>query len=280
MDMDNQTITLTFGDTNENHKGMVKRGKTAKKGFNKKNLDEIQKKFEKKGCVCEMYHLNNLYGARRIAANKVPEPAYLLVIRDGVRCMLDGSNATALFYQMKDVHWDKKYLDSRRKDVLNKIARYNVGFDDKSEEADYENGKGTVVAYKDVPLLNNLKNNLPKYMGEKARGLVCGGNYYYDKSKCGIGYHGDVGKKRIVGVRLGATVPLYYRWFYDSIPRGRTLELDLNHGDMYVMSEKATGWDWGTKPKYTLRHAAGVFKVSRKPKRRVAGIFNTRKRKR
>jgi len=36
--------------------------------------------------------------------------------------------------------------------------------------------------------------------------------------------------------------------------------LSLNHGDMYVMSEKATGWDWKYRSRATLRHAAGADK--------------------
>jgi hypothetical protein len=37
---------------------------------------------------------------------------------------------------------------------------------------------------------------------------------------------------------------------------------DLEHGDMYVMSEKTTGFDWKSKTKYTLRHAAGCDKYT------------------
>jgi hypothetical protein len=31
---------------------------------------------------------------------------------------------------------------------------------------------------------------------------------------------------------------------------------------MYVMSEKTTGFDWKSKTKYTLRHAAGCEKYT------------------
>ena len=36
----------------------------------------------------------------------------------------------------------------------------------------------------------------------------------------------------------------------------------IEHGDMYIMSEKATGFDWKSKSKYTLRHAAGCQKYT------------------
>ena len=35
------------------------------------------------------------------------------------------------------------------------------------------------------------------------------------------------------------------------------IELNLNHGDIYIMSEKAVGYDWKMSSIYTLRHAAG-----------------------
>jgi hypothetical protein len=36
----------------------------------------------------------------------------------------------------------------------------------------------------------------------------------------------------------------------------------LNHGDLYVMSEKAVGQDWKRKVIPTLRHAAGAKKYT------------------
>jgi hypothetical protein len=34
--------------------------------------------------------------------------------------------------------------------------------------------------------------------------------------------------------------------------------IDLNHGDLYVMSNKATGHDWNCSSKMTLRHGVGL----------------------
>jgi hypothetical protein len=38
--------------------------------------------------------------------------------------------------------------------------------------------------------------------------------------------------------------------------------IELKGGDMYVMSEKATGYDWKGRSKLTLRHAAGCSKFT------------------
>lgn len=41
------------------------------------------------------------------------------------------------------------------------------------------------------------------------------------------------------------------------MPIGKRAEIILQHGDMYVMSEKAVGTDWQRPSKIELRHAAG-----------------------
>mgnify|MGYP001386943899 CR=1 FL=1 len=56
--------------------------------------------------------------------------------------------------------------------------------------------------------------------------------------------------------------PLSFRWWYNNKSFGETCTLNLNHGDAYIMSEKAVGWDWKNPKKYgvTLRHSAGCDK--------------------
>ena len=47
-------------------------------------------------------------------------------------------------------------------------------------------------------------------------------------------------------------------WFQNGQPITTRNELILHHGDFYVMSEKAVGWDWmGDKTQMTVRHAVG-----------------------
>ena len=85
---------------------------------------------------------------------------------------------------------------------------------------------------------------------------------YYDISKCGIGFHGDGERKKVVAMRMGASMPLYYQWFQRSKPIGKRVKIDLYDGDMYVMSEKAVGFDWLKKIIPTLRHATGCDKFT------------------
>ena len=96
-------------------------------------------------------------------------------------------------------------------------------------------------------------------VGEKGTNMVCEGNRYF-KESCGIGFHGDSERRRVIGVRLGLSMPIHWCWYKNSKAMGRKLELMLNDGDMYMMSEKAVGTDWKKKKIATLRHAAGNAK--------------------
>ena len=90
--------------------------------------------------------------------------------------------------------------------------------------------------------------------------MVCEGNRYFNLEKCGIGYHGDSERRRVVGVRVGQPMRIKWSWFHQSKHLGKPLELTLNDGDIYIMSEKSVGTDWKRRSIYTLRHAAGCDK--------------------
>lgn len=84
---------------------------------------------------------------------------------------------------------------------------------------------------------------------------------YYDVKNCGIGYHGDSERKIVVALRLGVSMPLHYTWFQNSkVISNSTTKLTINGGDIYIMSEKATGYDWKLRKIPTLRHAAEAEK--------------------
>lgn len=146
--------------------------------------------------------------------------------------------------------------------VVNKHARWNVCISDYEQEPAYEDGKGRVVNFNNLPITKAIREKLPEYLVNKTVNLNAEGNYYYDTSKCGIGMHGDFERKIVVAVRLGESIPLHYQWFLRNEPIGERCILNLNHGDIYVMSSKSVGWDWKSSSFPTLRHAAGCEKFT------------------
>ena len=247
----NQTVTITFGDQAENHKGMQMIGKLADSGFSFEDLYKAHKWFTKNGVETEIHYLNNPVDELK----EESEEAYILIARNAVNAIVDADD---FFTEMKELEWDKFALMYGR--VVNKKARHNLCFDEKTQEADYKNGKGTIVAFDDVPLLKKVRSKLGKIVGDKAVELAAEGNNYYDILSTGISFHGDSERRRVIGVRLGASFPLHYQWYKNSEPVGYRQIFELNGGDIYIMSEKAVGTDWKSRTKYTLRHAAGSDK--------------------
>ena len=244
------TCTITFGDQAENHVGMEKIGTLATTGFTIEDLNQARSWFEKRGYHAVIYDLS-----ASVEAQVAVEKAYFLVVKNGLSAMCDRDNFLAEQSRLdKDT---KAFMYGR---VVNKKARHNLCFDIHGREPNYEQGQGRIVAFGDVPLLNTVRLTLPFIIGEKAGSLKAEGNYYYDVSKCGISAHGDSERRRVIGVRVGATLPLRYQWYYQSKPFGSAMDFQLEHGDIYIMSEKAVGTDWKRRNTPTLRHSAGCAK--------------------
>jgi alkylated DNA repair dioxygenase AlkB len=235
---------------------MQKIGTMSEQGFSVSKLRELASAHDG-----ELYDLSDL-----LTENKDPESseAVVLVLRQWVQKTAKGADI-ALLEEQLSLTPDKKCL-SRGK-VVNKHARHNLCFSDTPQEADYEAGKGTIISYDAVPHLSEIKSSVEAIVGME--GLKCEGNYYYDTKKCYIGWHGDAERRKVVGLRLGpyrvndgeiiteGSYPLRFRWYHKTKIVSETLTVNLSHGDIYIMSEKAVGTDWRKSSKYTLRHSAG-----------------------
>ena len=247
------TYTLTFGDVAENHAKMQQIGTLADRGFTLEDLTRVKEWFEEKGVECELHSL------RKECVPVEAGEAYVLVMRKGLSALVSGRGLTAddVFAEQKGLSdkMDKKAWMHGR--VVNKKARHNLCFGEEDQEPDYENKKGTIVAFANVPILAYMREMWGEVMGPVGRNLMCEGNYYYDVKKCYIGYHGDTERRKVIGVRLGADFSLKYRWYHNCEAKTEKFELMLGHGDMYIMSDKAVGWDWKKRSQWTLRHAAG-----------------------
>ena len=253
--MENKAICITLGEQSENHVGMVKYGNgLSEKGYSVEELEKMKRKFEEKGCVCELIFLNDL-----LKEGECEEKAYVLVIRNCVDVILGKGKSKKLMEDLVNLNWDNKYWDTRRSKVLNKRARFNLCFGDESKEADLENGIGTFVGFDKVELLGKVKKDMEEICGEKR--LECEGNFYYDAKKCGIGFHGDGERKKVVGISLCSSDvirEINWIWYKNSERVSERQRVKLYNGDCYVMCEKSSGFDWKKKSILTLRHAAGV----------------------
>ena len=251
MNATQSTITLTFGECGENHVGMEKIGKTGLKGtgFTIAFLKDLRTRCEAMGLKCMTANL-----AVGLPEGTVGEDAKVLVVRNALDILLNMKGAhKALFAEQAALDVDKKVLMYKR--VVNKKARWNLCFANEGHEPVYEEGKGRVIAWSDVPLTQKLREALMNLLN--VEDLMGEGNYYYDTTKCGIGFHGDTERRKVAAVRLGCEMPIFWQWYQGSKPVGSKMGLKLGGGDLYFMSEKAVGTDWKESSKLTLRHAAG-----------------------
>lgn len=188
-------VTITYGDVAENNVGMQKIGTEAKSGFSFQDLQQIQKYFEDRKCVTELHYLDELlveWSQKGENSQIEHEDAYFLVVRGGANILLEdlGKNADDMLKEQLALKWDTKAKMKGK--VVNKIARHNLCYADKGQDADFENGKGTIIPFSDLPCLNFIRGKLYEAAGEKAKNLVAEGNLYYDSNACGIHGHGDM----------------------------------------------------------------------------------------
>ena len=256
--MENCAICLTAGEQSENHVGMQVNGNgLSQKGFSISDLENFKRILESKNIDSELFRFDQNTTNNGLGEYEDLEPAGVLIIRNSIFELIDETTDDMLEEQ-KSFEWDKKYWERKAKKVLNKRARYNVCFGENSQEPDYENKKGTIISYSDVPILSKWRDTIGELFGSNATNLEVEGNLYFDVKSCGIGFHGDSERKKVIACSLGKSRPIHWQWYYNYNPIGNRFIFQLNHGDMYIMSEKATGHDWKCKSKKTLRHAAGI----------------------
>jgi alkylated DNA repair dioxygenase AlkB len=188
--------------------------------------------------------------------------AAILVIKDGVKRF--GVDPSELLKEQSGITYDKKQYRDRFNDTVNSLARHNIVFGSERKEHSDDYKQNTVAAWSEVPLLAKMRAALPTILGEKAKELNAEGNHYYDVAKCGIGFHGDAERKIVVCCSLGDPATLRFKWKapinVDAGAAAEPVDIKLEHGDIYIMSEKAAGWDARRTSQWRLVHAAGSSK--------------------
>lgn len=259
-------FALTLGEQSEIHVGCQIHGNgLAKEGFTVAELKEFKEMF---GDEAKLVMLSDSLPAELRKENE----AAVLHIKGGVSLLMGAVDyADGMLREQRAVEYDKFYFDRRRQRKLRKIARHNAVFGDVHIECSEDYKQSTVIAYHEVPLFQRLRALLPEVFGEKARELNSEGNHYHD-GKAGIGFHGDSERKIVICCSLGKPTVLRYYWRHpgSSDVGSEIMDVALDHGDMYIMSEKATGYDWRMRSKYRLVHAAGAEPYVR-PKAAVVG---------
>jgi hypothetical protein len=232
---------------------------------------------------CKLYDLKHMLCAALpdLDPDQVEE-AGVLVMREFSENVLGAGSTARMEAEVQQMHLDgkvdgsvfsKKHQHLPCKGIINKKARHNNVIADFEQSPDYAKGQGTVVPFRHYPTLRLMRGVASTWM-QMDHPLVAEQNRYPDvygtnrtKSKTeepvsGIGWHGDEERSVVWGLRLGAAskgMPLKYQAYRDWKPIGPMVEMLIDPGDVYVMSEKAVGRDFKTHDRelITWRHAAG-----------------------
>ncbi len=254
--------TVTFGESAENHKGMQKLGNIKSEGYSYSDLKKVKTMAKELKYETLLVNLEKFL-PKKYLDEDTDTSAYVLVVKNGIEMLLGSEKRFNKFYdEIKNLNSkvDKKaYMYGR---VVNKTARYNLCFGEKSQEPDYENKKGRIVSFDELKYTNKIREILPSFIGKKGKNLLAELNYYYDIEQCGISDHSDLERRRVIGLRLGAKMPLYFRWYLNSKRISDRIKINLSGGDFYIMSEKAVGTDGRKKLIPILRHCTGAKKFT------------------
>lgn len=256
-------ITITFARCVENHIGNKKHGSMAAKGLSQERLKEWH---EKLALSSQLVDLKKAAGFEE--QKEVPN-ASVLVFDKFLEEL--GIDKVVLFLELKSLDWDKFCFNGRTKKVNKKLARHNLCVLDEAIEPDYETGQGRVINFASLPLLSKVRQALGELFGEELKLLFAEGNYYfvgkydyekgqYDRRgelKTGIGFHGDVERRIVVGLRLGAEHAIHFQCFHQAEAVGQRVVIPLPAGSLYMMSEEAVGRKWKSPSLFVFRHATG-----------------------
>ena len=254
--MTTNRYALTLGEQSEIHVGCQIYGDgLAANGF---TVDELRGVAASFGENARVVDLTAALPEHLRAGNE----AGIIIIKGGVDAIMGVSGyAKAMFEEQESVEYDECYFDRRRQKKLNKVARHNAVFGDVhvAHSEDYQ--QSTVIAYDEVPLFKAFRERLPEVFGEKARRLESEGNHYYS-AKSGIGFHGDAERRKVICASLGTATVLHMYWRLpgSSNQGSEMLQFELEEGDVYAFSEKATGHDWRSSSKCRMVHGAGAKK--------------------
>ena len=248
------TYTLTFGEQVEAFAGMEMYGKLAESGFTEDEILASKKVFDDEGIITEFHVLNNLLGD--VEAKR----GVVLVIRNGAQCISKGG-LDKLRQEVCGLKLDTQAI--MRKRVVEKRARLNTVIADFSQEIDMVKGHGSVYNFANLQEISRIRAGLSHYFGDKALNLNGEINHYHHKDSF-ISPHGDGERKIVIGLRFGEKFPLWFQWYHKSQRVSPKLQIILQDGDMYVMSDFARGANWKKPSEYSLRHSAGREEVLEK----------------
>jgi len=209
-------------------------------GLTHEDLQQIKSKFEAAGCSCRFVHLHMLLPemVRIVQGSRVD--AHVLIIRGGVRALLGSpQNVTELLTEQ-----------------LALPVETGTNLHQVQHSADTDS----------FSKLETLRSALPAFFPSKSLCFNVEGYRYFDPAKCGFNYQGS---NQVISMVLGYSLKVDFNWYHQGFPEGKAFSTSLDHGDLFIMSRKAMGFDWEKPNVYNVQHAMGAQKFRTLPKKKT-----------
>lgn len=251
------TATITLSENIMHFSSMQNFGQKAENGFSNDDLIKVYNLFP--SGTCEIINLKDILPK---TLYEIPD-AYILIIREQFKIYADeilntmisqeGSNSEGI---ITGVSWDD-YRIHNSKLVESKLHKKLVFLDIqelyKLPFSTIEN-RGTIYNIRRIPHLFKLNEVFNSLFNER---LYAEGTYYYNTNECYTPMHQKKERKKVINLHLGSSFPLHFCWYHQSQKVSDMKTIQINHGDLYIMSEIAIGNIKESKTKLYLKHSMG-----------------------
>ena len=195
--------------------------------------------------------------------------ACALLIKGGIQRLSKNPLAAGrLFQEQLDLPYEGKFFDKGRTFTRRSYKTLKFGQTEVGPSGDF--AQPTVVSFNSVPQLQQFLGHLDMFQDNlsSAQGI----EYFVSRREqaadggmmgCAsrLGWHGD-SQRRILSMCLGHPGILKFAWRLPgtsaNLPKSHT-EIFLDHGDVYLLSEKATGSNWKKRSLLRVVHTSFLY---------------------
>ena len=249
-------FTLFFGNRIEGYSNIENIGEDAPCGFTNNDILRIYSLFPEN---CELHNLKDMLPP---TLYDIPDVLFL-VIKNPFKEISDQLLQILMTEEQRNndiitgVNWDTvKYKGGQVKESKEKYRLiFTDLYDGYIRKSFHHIGYGTIYNYRRIPQLVTIKSYLELIL---LGPFVIEANCYVNKKDCYIPMHRDKERKRLCGIRLGGDFPINFRWHHGSIRCSDVKSINLSHGDVFIMSELATGYSKEKITKLFLKYSEGT----------------------
>lgn len=253
------SIHLMFCDIASHGEGMQKIGTICDSGFTNEHLLKYYQNLNS-----DKVQLYNIKENLPTTLYKIPD-CYVLVMKDFFKDQANEFLQILLSNEASDgsniigVNWDMERVSGNN--IVNNKLGYKLIFCDlinywKYPFSSYEK-RGTIYNSRFMPGLYSFQSMLENQLGYLP---IIDATYYYDINECFTPLHQVKDRKKLVGLGLGATLPLQFRWFHGNVSCSDTVSIPIEHGDLYIISQGAAGIQKEKQTKLYLKYGIGFNK--------------------